>query len=90
MVTLVPLRSRRYTKIHPLVSEVCLVFPNRKSPEAESKEKHGVWDPLPELTITSPFVHSRVDSKTFTMPESTLSPDENGFKVVMIDRWRDF
>jgi hypothetical protein len=35
--------------------------------EAESKEKHGVWDPLPELTITSPYVHSRVDSNTFTM-----------------------
>ncbi len=40
---------------------------------------------MPELTITSPFVHFRVDSKTFTMsspnarvdlnplPESTLS-----------------
>jgi hypothetical protein len=35
--------------------------------EAESKEKHGVWDPMPELTITSPYVHSRVDSNTFTM-----------------------
>jgi hypothetical protein len=23
-------------------------------PEAESKEKHGEWDPVPELTITSP------------------------------------
>ncbi len=31
--------------------------------EAISKEKHGVWDPMPELTITSPFV----DSTTFTM-----------------------
>ncbi len=45
--------------------------------EAESKEKHGVWDPMPELTITSPYVHSRVDSNTFTignpMPESTLT-----------------
>ncbi len=28
---------------------------------------HGVWDPLPELTVTSPYVHSRVDSNTFTM-----------------------
>ncbi len=42
--------------------------------EAESKEKHGVWDPMPELTIiTSPYV----DSDTFTMgnpmPESTLT-----------------
>jgi hypothetical protein len=35
--------------------------------EAESEENHGVWDPMPELTIsiTSPYVHSRVD--TFTM-----------------------
>ncbi len=23
--------------------------------EAESEEKHGVWDPMPELTITSPY-----------------------------------
>jgi hypothetical protein len=27
--------------------------------EAESKEKHGVWDPMLELTITSPYVHSK-------------------------------
>jgi hypothetical protein len=37
----------------------------RACPEAESKEKHGVWDLLPVLTITSPYVHSRVDSNTF-------------------------
>ncbi len=24
--------------------------------EAESKEKHCVWDPMPELTITSSYV----------------------------------
>ncbi len=34
-------------------------------------------DPMPELTITSPYVHSRVDSSTNTtgnpMPESTLA-----------------
>jgi hypothetical protein len=36
-------------------------------PEAESKEKRGVWDPMLELTIISPYVHSRVDSNTFTM-----------------------
>ncbi len=35
--------------------------------EAESKEKHGVWDPMQELTITSPYVYSRVDSNTFTI-----------------------
>ena len=47
---------------------------------AESKQKRGVWDPMPELSITSPYVHSRVDSNTFTMgipmPESTLSPSQ--------------
>ncbi len=45
--------------------------------EAASKEKHGVWDPMPELTINSPFFHSRVDSNTFTMgtpmPESAVT-----------------
>jgi hypothetical protein len=38
--------------------------------EAESKEKHGMWDPMPELTITSPYVDSRVDSST--VPWATL------------------
>ncbi len=58
-----------------------------KLSEAESKEKHGVWDPMQELTIISPYVHSRVDSNTFAMggqlyaradlnpmPELTFSP----------------
>ncbi len=62
--------------------------PSEKS-EAESKEKHCVWDPMPELTITSPYVQSRVNSNTFTisnpmplwvdlnpMPESTLYPSK--------------
>jgi hypothetical protein len=48
--------------------------------EAESKDKHDVWDPMMELTISSPYVNSRVDSNTFTMgnpmPESTLSPSQ--------------
>jgi hypothetical protein len=53
--------------------------------EAESKEKHGLGDPMPVLTITSPNVHSRVNSNTFTksnpmqsrpLPESTLSPSQ--------------
>jgi hypothetical protein len=38
----------------------------------------------PELTITSPYVHSRVDSNTFTigspMPGSTFSPSQ-GFRT---------
>jgi hypothetical protein len=46
--------------------------------EAESKEKHVVRDPMPELTITTPYVHSRVaDTNTLTMgnsmPDSTLT-----------------
>jgi hypothetical protein len=48
--------------------------------EVESKEKHGICAPMQELTITSPYVHSRVDTNTFTMgnpmPESTLSPSQ--------------
>jgi hypothetical protein len=37
------------------------------------RKKNGVWEPMPELTITSPYVHSIVDSNTFTMgnPKST-------------------
>ncbi len=50
-------------------------------PEAESKEKHEGWDPLPEFTITSPFVDSRADSNTYTMgkpmSESTLTPRQS-------------
>jgi hypothetical protein len=30
-------------------------------------KKNSVWDPMPVLTITSPYAHSRVDSDTFTM-----------------------
>ncbi len=45
--------------------------------ETESKEKHGVWDSMPELTMTSPYVPSGVGSYTFTMgnpmPGSTLT-----------------
>ncbi len=35
------------------------VRPCQNAAEAESKEKYGVWDPMPELTITSPYVNSR-------------------------------
>jgi hypothetical protein len=54
----------------------------------EPKEKHGVWDPMPELAATSPYVHSRVDSQNIyhgqpyatvemnPMPVSTLSPSQ--------------
>jgi hypothetical protein len=35
--------------------------------EAESKKKQGVWDPMPELTLSSPYVHYRVDSNSFNM-----------------------
>ncbi len=31
------------------------------------KEKHGVCDKMPDLTITPPYIHSRVDFKIFTM-----------------------
>jgi hypothetical protein len=41
-----------------LFSEQCVVPPRRvlvhTNTEAESKEKHGVWDPMPELTMSTP------------------------------------
>jgi hypothetical protein len=61
----------------------------RRSPEAESKEKHGVWDPMPELTITSPYVNSRDDSSTIfmgcPMPESTLTLCQSLFYSLVSD-----
>ncbi len=53
----------------------------------ESKEKHSVCDPMPELIITSSYVHSRADSNTFTMgnplPGSTLSPSGLWIKALL-------
>jgi hypothetical protein len=39
--------------------------------DAESKEKHGDWDPMPELTITSPYVTSTQSTPTH-LPQATL------------------
>ncbi len=36
------------------------------------QRKTGVWDPMPELTITTPYVHSPVDFNTFTMVHGKL------------------
>jgi hypothetical protein len=66
----------------PLVSTLPLQYlysrqQEIESTEAESKEKHCVWDPMPKLTITSPYAYSRVNSNTFAisnpMPESALT-----------------
>ncbi len=46
-----------------------------KFTEAESKETHGVWDPMPELTITTPYVHSSIDSNTFNSIDVYLHTD---------------
>jgi hypothetical protein len=43
-------------------------------PETVLKEKHGVWDPMPELTITSPYVDSNICAMGNPLPESTLTP----------------
>jgi hypothetical protein len=55
-----------------------------------------VWDPMPQLTVTSPYVDARVDSNTFTMgnpnpmlcrvdlnpvPRSTLSASQ-GLRIL--------
>jgi hypothetical protein len=47
----------------------CIFFSRRPSVAFSTawdciKDKRGVWDLMPELTITSLYVHSRVDSNT--------------------------
>ncbi len=61
--------------------------------ESESKEKYGVWDPMPEVTIISPYVDARVDSDTFTMgnpmPESTLNPSQGTWPLGSLHKTRN-
>jgi hypothetical protein len=75
-VTLVYRRRQGKFATGPIVSLPSV----SKKPETKSKEKHGVWGPILELTITFPYVDSRVDTNTFTtgnpMPESTLFPSQ--------------
>jgi hypothetical protein len=40
--------------------------------EAECKEKHAVWDPMAELTITSLYVDSNKFTTGNPMPEFTI------------------
>jgi hypothetical protein len=42
------------------------------SREDEAKEKHGVLDPMPELSITSPCVHYRVEPNTMDLASGRL------------------
>ncbi len=51
--------------------------------ETVFKEKRGVWDPMPEFTVTSPYVDFRSPGSTPThgalgnpMPESASSPSQ--------------
>ncbi len=58
-----PLRSKDFS----IISSIRVSFQTRfrkECLEAESKEKHELWDSIPELTVTSPCVDSRVDSNT--------------------------
>ncbi len=41
-------------------------------PGGRIQRKHGVWDLTSELTITSPYVHYKVESNTFPMGNPTL------------------
>jgi hypothetical protein len=44
-------------------------------PEAEFKEKHGVWDPAGvDFNLILQYVDSRVDSNTFTMDRVDRNP----------------
>ncbi len=61
----------------PTKSKIRSAYWRVPSTEAESKEKHGVWDPYAgvDCNLTSPYIHSRAESNTFTMgnpmPDST-------------------
>jgi hypothetical protein len=41
--------------------------------ETVFEEIHDVWGPMPELTITTPYVDSITFTKGNSMPESTLT-----------------
>ncbi len=66
-------------------ASVSIVFKNTgiEPIEAKPKGKHSVWDSMPELTITTPYVQSRVDSNTFTIVQHSTAPSypsiENSF-----------
>ncbi len=58
--------ARKFRVISPKMNEAMLFSTQRKRATSNS-----IWDPVPELTITSPYVHSRVNSYTCT-PWATL------------------
>ncbi len=43
------------------------------TPQAESKEKHGVWDPYAGVDYNSPYFDSNTCTRGNPMPESTLT-----------------
>jgi hypothetical protein len=69
---------------------------------ADSEEKHRVWDDIPELTITSPFVQSRhqhiyhgrgdpLPKSTITLCQSRLYPPVRDFGFCLrLDSILDF
>jgi hypothetical protein len=77
-------RQKRIDSTSQLPQLNIRVHPRNNSETIHSKR--NIVDPMPELTIISPYVDSRVDSNTFTMgmqpcarvdldpmPQSTLS-----------------
>ncbi len=58
--------ERKCRVISPKMDEAMLFSTQRKLATSNS-----IWDPMPELTITSPYAHSRVESNTYT-PWATL------------------
>ncbi len=71
--------SSRYNSSYlQYILYICTITgtPTYINTETVFKENLGVRDPVPALTITSPYADSRVGSNTFTMgnpmPESTL------------------
>ncbi len=77
----------------PILHLIDTIFENTLRPNPKKNMVYG-WDPMPELTTTSPYVHSRVDSNTFTMgnpmPESTFYPSQGfGFSLCFVELVKD-
>ncbi len=62
--------TRNYKNNDPTSLQEILWAENSMDTEAVFEEEHGTWDPMPELAITLPYVHSRVDSPCETLCQS--------------------
>jgi len=78
-------RGRLFCQVILDFVPIIVILARYPRPNPKKNMVYGTWDPMPAFTITSPYVHSRVDSNAVTMrqhyarvdlnpmPESTLT-----------------